>query len=66
MSELLKAKANNSMSTFTYLGLLFITLKLLHVVSWSWWYVTMPFWIPLGVGVFLLVVAGIVEVLAGV
>lgn len=26
------------------LGIVFVTLKLVGVVHWSWWYVTMPFW----------------------
>jgi len=29
------------------LGLLFVGLKLGGVISWSWWYVTLPFWGPL-------------------
>lgn len=27
------------------LGIAFIVLKLCHVIDWSWWLVTMPFWI---------------------
>ena len=26
------------------LGVVFVTLKLTHVINWSWWWVTMPFW----------------------
>jgi len=26
------------------LGILFITLKLTNVITWSWWWVTCPFW----------------------
>jgi hypothetical protein len=26
------------------LGVLFVALKLTHVIDWSWWWVTMPFW----------------------
>lgn len=26
------------------LGVAFVVLKLCHVIDWSWWYVTMPFW----------------------
>lgn len=26
------------------LGLLFIGLKLAHVIDWSWWWVLAPFW----------------------
>ena len=25
----------------------FIVLKLCHVIDWSWWWVLAPFWIPL-------------------
>jgi hypothetical protein len=38
--------------------LLFIVLKLTHVINWSWWWVLAPFWIPLGL-VLLLFVGGI-------
>ena len=43
----------------TFLGLLtivFITLKLLGKISWSWWWVLSPIWIPLAIGVLLIVV----------
>lgn len=26
------------------LGVVFVTLKLLGVINWSWWWVTAPFW----------------------
>jgi len=26
------------------LGCLFVALKLLGVIDWSWWWVTLPFW----------------------
>lgn len=26
------------------LGLAFVVLKLIGVIDWSWWYVTLPFW----------------------
>ena len=31
---------------FTTLGLIFIVLKLLDVITWSWLWVLSPFWIP--------------------
>jgi hypothetical protein len=31
----------------TFLFLLFLGLKLLRVIDWSWWWVTSPLWIPL-------------------
>lgn len=29
------------------LGVAFIVLKLTHVINWSWWFVLMPFYVPL-------------------
>lgn len=29
------------------LGVVFVVLKLTDVIDWSWWYVTMPFWMPI-------------------
>jgi hypothetical protein len=39
------------------LGVVFVTLKLLGVIDWSWWWVTLPFW---GGIVLWLVIAGVV------
>jgi len=41
------SNSSNSSSGIGVLGLLgvvFVTLKLMGVINWSWWYVTMPFW----------------------
>jgi len=29
------------------LGVVFVALKLTHVIDWSWWWVTLPFWFGL-------------------
>ena len=39
--------AKSSTPIVSLLGLLFIGLKLTHVIDWSWWWVLAPFWIPL-------------------
>lgn len=31
----------------TLVFMIFLTLKLTHVIEWSWWWVFAPFWIPL-------------------
>jgi len=44
----------------TILGLIFITLKLTGHITWSWWWVLAPFWIPVviaGVCMFIYMVA---------
>jgi len=30
----------------TLLFLIFLVLKLTHVIGWSWWWITAPVWIP--------------------
>lgn len=30
----------------TLLGLLFVGLKLAGFITWSWWWVLLPFWLP--------------------
>ena len=42
------------------LFLVFLILKLCKVITWSWWWVTAPLWIPLGLT---LIVIGIVVII---
>jgi hypothetical protein len=41
------------------LTLLFITLKLIGVIQWSWWWVLSPIWIPITLVLGLVVLAAI-------
>ena len=36
------------------LTLIFITLRLLGHIQWSWWWVLAPLWIPVGLGIIIL------------
>ena len=49
------------------LTILFIALKLTDVITWSWWWVLAPMWVPsavvLGTFVILLVIAGVVALI---
>ena len=40
-------KENKSLELGTILFLIFLVLKLTNNISWSWWWVTAPFWIPI-------------------
>jgi len=40
----------------TLLLITFIILKLCNVITWSWWWVLSPFWIPLGIAIMALTV----------
>lgn len=44
---------------FTLLAILFIALKLLDKISWSWWWVLAPIWLPTTIALvaFILVIA---------
>ena len=51
---------NNGIGFTGVLAIVFITLKLLGVITWSWWWVLSPFWIPIVLVLGILLVAGIV------
>ena len=35
----------------TDLFIIFLILKLVNIITWSWWWVTSPLWIPILIGV---------------
>lgn len=41
------------------LTIVFIVLKLTNVIDWSWWWVTAPIWIPVSIGIALIVICSI-------
>ena len=59
-------KNNTTSGGIGFIGLLtivFIVLKLLDVIKWSWWWVLSPIWISFGVAlvvIFILLLAAIV------
>jgi hypothetical protein len=74
MSEQVTVKHTQSFPIFGILGLIFITLKLCGVISWSWLWVLAPFWIPLaillsvfavaeGIAAFCALIVGLITVL---
>lgn len=38
------------------LGIVFIVLKVTGVITWSWWWVLAPLWIPACIGIVLFIV----------
>lgn len=54
----------NSSGGIGFLGLLtivFITLKLTHVIDWSWWWVLAPIWLPVAALVALLLMGASID-----
>lgn len=45
----------------TVLFIVFLILKLVGVISWSWWWVFSPIWIPILIAVILIAIAGFME-----
>lgn len=43
------------------LTVLFIGLKLAHVIGWSWWWVLAPLWTPLSLALVILVLVAIID-----
>lgn len=40
-----ESKSGGGIGVLGLLGVVFVALKLCGVIDWSWWFVTMPFWI---------------------
>lgn len=49
------SSSSGGISAISLLGVAFVVLKLCHVIDWSWWWVTAPFW-----GAFALLAVGAV------
>ncbi len=44
MSESSSAASSSGIGVLGLLGVAFVVLKLIGVIDWSWWWVTLPFW----------------------
>jgi hypothetical protein len=42
------SSSSSGIGVLGLLGVLFVGLKLCHVIDWSWWLVTIPFWGGIG------------------
>jgi hypothetical protein len=47
------------------LFVIFLVLKLTNVITWSWWWVTSPLWIPFAIVAVILVALGLTALLVG-
>ena len=55
-------KRESTLGQFLLVGvfLIFFTLKLCGVIDWSWWWVTTLLWMPVALGVLLLIIVAMV------
>ena len=49
------SNSNTSISLGPVLFVVFLILKLCGTITWSWWWVTAPLWIPAGLALILIV-----------
>ena len=57
-----KHTTNNGIGFVGLLTLIFITLKLLHIIDWSWWWVLAPIWVNLVLGTILVLIIVIIAI----
>lgn len=55
-----KSSSSGGIGLAGLLTVLFVGLKLCHVISWSWWWVLSPIWISIAIALVLLAIAGII------
>ena len=58
------SNTSNGVSLGTVLFLIFLMLKLTDKIDWSWWWVTSPLWIPVALGLSILVLAFLLVIVA--
>ena len=56
-----KTSGNSGMGLLGVLEIIFIVLKCIGVIDWSWWAVLIPFWINLGLVVIIALAALIIN-----
>ena len=60
MSQNTNVNSGISVGFTGLLTLIFITLKLCKVITWSWWWVLSPIWISFGIVIAILIIALII------
>ena len=56
------SSASGGIGFFGLLAIVFIALKILGKITWSWWWVLAPVWIPASVGVAILAIIAIIMI----
>lgn len=57
--KLLTMQSNKGLNFMELLAIVFITCKLLGVITWSWWIVFIPLYIDIGLPIFVLFILNI-------
>lgn len=57
----MKDSSSKGLGLYDVLAVVFIVLKLIGVIDWSWWWVLAPVWIPVIIVVIAYIVISIVD-----
>ncbi len=60
MSTETKTSVVSGISFTQLLTIVFIVLKLLGKITWSWWWVLSPLWIPIAIAIVVMVIWGVI------
>jgi phosphoglycerol transferase MdoB-like AlkP superfamily enzyme len=52
--------SNGGLGITSVLTIIFVVLKLLHIIDWSWWWVLSPLWIATALFILLIAIAAII------
>lgn len=58
-----KTQTSGGIGFFEALAIVFIALKLMGIITWSWWWVLAPLWAPLAVVLVIAAILGLISVL---
>lgn len=58
------SSSSRGTGTLSLLGIVFIVLKLTGNITWSWWWVTAPFWGGLAVFLAALIIIGLIAIIS--
>lgn len=61
-----RTSAKGGSNILGLLGIAFVVLKLTHVIAWSWWWVTAPFWGGLALAAVIAIVGLVVIAAMGI
>lgn len=58
------SSSSGGLGLTSVLTIIFIVLKLVNVIDWSWWWVLSPLWISFGLVLIVLGIIGIIALIA--
>lgn len=62
MNNNTNASTGNRIGFCGILTLIFITLKLIGIINWSWWWVLSPLWIPVAIALFIILIILVLKI----